>query len=65
MMQFPTVASIQKSNGCQRKPRSHRVDIQHSFIEFVIATPIGLAISLFSGQCASENRLNLPEFPLA
>jgi hypothetical protein len=31
------------------KPRSHRVDIQHSFIEFAIATPTGLAISLFSG----------------
>jgi hypothetical protein len=28
-------------------------------------TSTGLAISLFSGHCASENRLNLPEFPLA
>jgi hypothetical protein len=47
------------------KPQSKRVDIQHSLIEFAIATPTGLAISLFSGHPASKNRLNLPEFPLA
>jgi hypothetical protein len=47
------------------KPPSHGVDIQQSFIGFVIATPAGLEIWLFTGHCASENRLDLAEFPLA
>jgi hypothetical protein len=54
MMQFPTVASIQKSNGFRGNPGHIGVDIQQSFIEFAIATPSGLAISLFSGHCSSE-----------
>jgi hypothetical protein len=65
MMQFPSTASIQKSIDCQWNSLSHRVDTQHSLIEFGIATPAGFAISLFSGAMRLKNRLNLPEFALA
>jgi len=44
--------------------RRHIVLMYNSLFPFVIATPAGLAISLFGGQW-SENRVSLPEFPLA